>query len=340
MRYVLWLVSWSVFLSTPSLMAADSARVDFSFFWRLAPSVFKIEAYNRNGGVSVGSGVLVRQGWVVTNCHVTRQAVAIQIVKQGLRWDAHAQVSDVEHDVCLLEVPEITGTVALMNGHRPHVGERVIAVGYVGGLAPQLSGGEVQALYHYDGGQVIQSTAWFNSGASGGGLFDQDGELIGIIAFRHQGGDAYHFALPVDWIYGNLDLERARAVTPLGSGLAFWQQNGDRQPYFLKAAALEAKQDWRALRELAEKWSAAEAANSDAWLSLGLANTRLGDLNRAVTAYVKAIHSDLENSEAWFNLGLAYAALGERQRLDEVRRVLLTLDEDLAAKLNQTARDR
>ncbi|MFL6622093.1 MAG: tetratricopeptide repeat-containing serine protease family protein [Sulfurifustis sp.] len=340
MRYILRLVSWLVLLAAPGLIVADTVPpVDFSFFWRLAPSVFKIEAYSRNGGVSVGSGVLVRPGLVVTNCHVTRQAVSIQIVKQGSRWDAHAQVSDVEHDVCLLEAPEITGTVASMNGSRPHVGQRVIAVGYVGGLAPQLSGGEVQALYRYDGGQVIQSTAWFNSGASGGGLFDQDGELIGIIAFRHQGGD-YHFALPVDWIYSNLDLEQARAVTPLGQGVAFWQRNGDGQPYFLKAAALEAKHDWPALRELAEKWSAVETGNCDAWLSLGLANARLGDLDRAVSAFVEAIHSDLENSEAWFSLGLAYAALGERQRVDEVQRVLLTLNEDLAAKLNRDARIR
>lgn len=311
---------------------------DFALFWRLAPSVFKIEAHNGEGAVSVGSGVLIDENVVATNCHVTRRAGSVQVSKHGMRWEADAQASDLEHDLCLLRVPGIGGKVAHISDERPRVGQRVVAVGYVGGTAPRISGGEVRALYEYDGGRVIQSTAWFNSGASGGGLFDADGNLIGIIAFRHRGGDAYYFALPVDWIYRrSLDLKQARAVTPLGQDLAFWERAGERQPYFLQAAALEAKQDWRALRALAETWTAAETGKCEAWLALGLAHERLNAPERAIAAYARAIRTDLECTEAWFGLGHAYAALGMQQRVDEVRRVLLALNQDLAAQLSDAS---
>jgi hypothetical protein len=315
------------------------AEIDFALYWRLAPSVFKVEAHNPNGRISVGSGVLVAENLVVTNCHVTRDATHIQVVKQGERWDVRAQASDVEHDLCVLKVPNVTGRVAPVRAQPPKVGQSVIAIGYVGGQVPRLSGGEVQALYHFDGGRVIRSTAWFNSGASGGGLFDEEGNLIGIIAFRHQRGQSQFFALPVDWIYeGKLDWETAREVKPLGQGVPFWQQVGDRQPYFLKAAALEASRDWPALRELAQKWAAAESDKPDAWLALGKAYEQMGELDRAIEAYGRAIQSDLECSEAWYSIGLAYVARGAQRELQEVQRVLLTLNQDLASKLSQRAR--
>ena len=324
------------FAISPALVGAG---VDFGYFWRLSPSVFKIETHNRNGGSSIGSGVLVGDGLIVTNCHVTRNATYIQVVKQSLRWDVTAQVSDVEHDLCLLRAPNVAGTPAPISSSPPRVGQTVIAMGYVGGIAPQMSGGEVRALYRFDGSRVIQSSAWFNSGASGGGLFDQDGKLVGIIAFRHKGGAGYHFALPVDWIFRHsLDLDRASKIMPLDQGLAFWQQAGDQQPYFLKAAALEATHDWPALRELADQWTHSETDNPDGWLSLGKAYLELGEYDRAIAAYGKAIQEDLDCAEAWYSLGLAYKWRGRARQLQEVERVLVTLDEDLAAKLSTQAR--
>lgn len=339
MRPRLSLLLLLVSLSAVTASPLARAEIDFSLFWRLSPSVFKIEAYSPNGGVSVGSGVLVAEGVVVTNCHVTRHATDIQVSKQGRRWNVQAQASDLEHDLCVLKAPNVIGKIAPVSVQRPRVGQPVIAVGYVGGQVPRLSDGEVQAIYHFDGGRVIRSTAWFNSGGSGGGLFDQDGNLIGIIAFRHRGGQSHYFALPVDWIYRR-DLDRAEAedVRPLGHGTPFWQQVGDRQPYFLKAAALEAQRDWPALRELAQRWAAAENDKPDAWLALGKAYEQMGELDLAIEAYGKAVRSDLECSEAWYSIGLAYAARGLRHELQEVHRVLLTLNEELALKLSRRAR--
>src|SRR5687768_12683673 len=104
---------------------------------------------------------------IVTNCHVTRDATRIDIAKGGSRWQVQGQKSDLEHDVCVLFVPTASLPVVEISHVKPRVGQQVMALGYDGGLGPRFTGGEVKALYDFDGGMVIQSTASFRSGASG-----------------------------------------------------------------------------------------------------------------------------------------------------------------------------
>jgi S1-C subfamily serine protease len=41
---------------------------------------------------------------------------------------------------------------------------------------------------------VIQTSTAFTSGASGGGLFDEDGRLVGILTYRLRGASGYYFS--------------------------------------------------------------------------------------------------------------------------------------------------
>ncbi|PZP57532.1 MAG: serine protease [Azospira oryzae] len=317
------------------LPLAATAGFDPRLFLKLAPSVVKVEAHNVDGSVSLGSGVMVKEGVVATNCHVTRKARSIQVGQTGARWTVHFQSSDVDHDVCLLYVPHATAPVAAFRRERPRVGQPVIAVGYVGGVAPQMSMGEIKALYDYEGGTVIQSTTPFTSGASGGGLFDEEGYLVGLVTFKHRGQLAYHFSLPVDWIFRNLD-NALQEVQPLGGGRAFWERPLERQPYFLQAAALEAGHKWAELKEVAEAWSWTEAENANSWLALGKALHHLNQGERAVKAYRRAICLDLESAEAWYYLGLAHLALGERTEAEYALKVLMGLSPHLAKRLERS----
>ena len=57
------------------------------------------------------------------------------------------------------------------------------------------------ALYPYRNGRVIQTTAAFRQGASGGGLFDRHGNLVGITTFfKRNGAESSFFAIPVEWV--------------------------------------------------------------------------------------------------------------------------------------------
>lgn len=233
-------------LAVCALLACGTvqAELDRAAFIALSSKVLKIEATRQQGGYALGSGVLVAPQRLLTNCHVTRDARDIHAYQFGVRLRVAAQTSDVPRDLCLLTVPGLAGeAVAHGASGALRAGQAVAALGYTGGLGLQNSAGEVVALHPYDGAQVIQSSNWFTSGASGGGLFDDDSRLVGIMTFRLRGGTAHYYSVPVEWAADLLarDGNAARAVAPLPPAeQAFWQRPHQLQPPFLHAAPASA----------------------------------------------------------------------------------------------------
>ena len=255
------------------------AEIDRSQLIGLAGTVLKIEADRMQGGYSLGSGVAIAPEHVVTNCHVTRDAQQLYVLRGGARWPVVAQLRDVEHDLCLLLVPRLQATVAaLADVDRLEPGQAVSALGYTGGLNMQYSEGKVVALHRLDQGRVIQSTNWFNSGASGGGLFDASFRLVGILTFRLRGGDAHYFAAPAMWLSSLLDapVTKYETVSPDRSArLPYWQRAMSEQPRFLRAGSMERDYHWEALRLLADEWTHDDGADAEPWFLLGMALSHL-----------------------------------------------------------------
>ena len=90
---------------------------------------------------------------------------------------------------------------------------------------------EFEALHPFDGSVVIETTADFTQGASGGGLFDEAGRLIGLATFMPASQHGHNYAIPVDWI------PRVMSTAPHGigprTGSPFWEKGG-ALPAFLK----------------------------------------------------------------------------------------------------------
>ena len=103
----LWLL-----LACALLSPAASAALERAELMGLAASVLRIEAPRASGGYSVGSGVVVGNERVITNCHVTRDAQAITVVRGSTRWPASGQVVNAERDLCLLTVPGLVAPAA------------------------------------------------------------------------------------------------------------------------------------------------------------------------------------------------------------------------------------
>lgn len=293
--------AWPVAASVP-----DPAR-----FVALAGSVLRIEAPRERGGFAMGSGVAVGPELVITNCHVTRDARDIAVVRGGVRWSVSAQAADVERDLCLLEVPGLQAPpVPLGHSSALAVGQPVAALGYTGGVGLQNSPGEVVELHRFDGAQVIQSNNWFTSGASGGGLFDGQGELVGILTFRLRGGAAHYFAAPVEWVRRLLDerqRDQFRRVMPLDTRwVPYWQAPAAAQPRFLRAQVLQRDRRWGELALLAYDWLHSDADDAEPWHLLG---TALEQLERPAEA-----QAALECS-----LRLAPAHASVRAQLDALR---------------------
>ena len=262
LRSALNLATLTLFLLACAGSWADPGRAQLL---KLAPSVARVEANKTTGGYAFGTAVAIAPNRVVTNCHVTREAQSIYVVKGGLRWNARAQFADVDHDLCLLWVPGLDARAApLATSAGLHVGQPVTAIGYGGATGIQVSIGDVLGLHSLDGGQVIRSSAAFSGGASGGGLFDEDGRLVGILSFRLPIRGAYFFSMPVEWFSERvLDLSRYQPVAPLGEAKSFWERSQAEQPYFMRATSLEAAQNWPDLLRLTDAWVEAEPGNPD-----------------------------------------------------------------------------
>jgi serine protease Do/serine protease DegQ len=139
--------------------------------------------------IAAGSGVIVdaKNGYVITNAHVVKDAREIQVtLKNNLRLAAKLVGADPGTDIALLKIesPNLT-EVRFGDSDAMQVGDFVIAIGNPFGIGQTATSGIVSALgrsglsvegYEY----FIQTDAPINPGNSGGALVNLKGELIGI----------------------------------------------------------------------------------------------------------------------------------------------------------------
>jgi len=192
----------------------------------------------------------------------------------------------------------------------------------------------VLALHLLDMGHVVESDTAFTSGASGGGLFDVNGALVGLLTFRLSGSRGNYYSLPVEWIDGHLPSEEQwTELAPLRGGRAFWQRDAESLPYFMRVATLEAEGRWSAVLDLAERWSSASPRDAEPLLVRGKTLQKLNLPDAAVVAFSAALRLTPDDPAAWYGLAFAYAALGDEAASWRAQAKLEVLDEGLAADL-------
>ena len=261
---------------------------------KLQSSVFKVSVERGSGTLQTGSAVLVAADKLVTNCHVLIWAKKIQVLRDGERWPARLIAADQEHDLCLLSAPGVP-FASVTSGNPVRIGQAVHAAGFPGGGNFSVSCGTVRALHAHDAAKVIQTNASFNPGASGGGLFDNDGNLVGILTFRAISGGDFHFVMPVAWVDALLTrADSARSVGDLDS--AFYRRGQGKQPFFLQAANLESQQNWTGLLDVAQRWNNQQADNAESWMAIGKACVALSRKDQAITAFRQALALDAQHS--------------------------------------------
>jgi hypothetical protein len=262
--------------------AADETLIDrdaiADLFVAVAPRIVRIRAIAADGRVSWGSGVPVALDKVATNCHVTRHAHSIEVVigtrYRGTSIGVAAQASDMELDLCILRTSKALPFRPIPLGPLPRPGHGVVGLGFSGGLAVRIHPGTVVDLHPYSGDDVIQTSTAFESGASGGGLFNASHELIGIMTFRDRLGKQF-FSLPASFICRVLREQPFIPVRPQSATVAFWERDLEAQPAFLRAEVLRAMEKWDELEALARRWTAEEPRNLNAWRTLALSLTSL-----------------------------------------------------------------
>ena len=202
-----------------------------------ADSVYVVEARGAGGNARRGSAVAIGRDLLLTNCHVTRGATHILVARDGYTWPAALRTGNGELDLCILTAPVGAARAApFRDAASLAVGEQVYAAGYPLGQGISIRGGSVKALHRHENSNVIQVSAPFDFGASGGGLFDRHGNLVGVLTFKMVGGDDYYFAVPTEWIARVL-AEAARKE----EATAFWERSPAALPPFLSKISLESR---------------------------------------------------------------------------------------------------
>jgi len=316
--------------------AAVAQGLQPATFVSVSDSVVRVEGSREQGRLSLGSGITVAPSIVVTNCHVTRDAQVINISGGGRLWPATAQFADEAHDLCFLRVPGWNGRPAVLGGRESlRLGQPVAAIGFSGGTGRTLRFGQVRALHALDGARIIESDTAFTSGASGGGLFDATGALVGLLTFRLRASGGNYYSLPVRWISEGLPAdEQWTDIQPSHDTVAFWQRDAASLPYFMRAAPLYVEGRWVDLIALTEQWSAADPRDPEPLRFRGEAMQRLDRPAAAVGAFNRAIALGPDVPSAWYGLALAYAAVGDVEAAERAGLRLAALDRDLALHLH------
>lgn len=159
----------------------------------------------------LGSGFIIsRDGQIVTNHHVVEGAETVNVkLADGRSFEATVVGSDPMTDIALLKIEADVSLpfVDFGTSRTLRVGDEVVAVGNPFGLGGTVTSGIVSALSRdiHSGplDDYIQTDAAINRGNSGGPLFNNNGEVIGVnTAIISPGGGSVGigFAVPSDLV--------------------------------------------------------------------------------------------------------------------------------------------
>lgn len=168
-----------------------------------------------------GSGVLVdASGVIATNLHVVRgdSSATVTLANHDAYDDVEVVAVDARRDLVLLKVKAFkAASIILGDSDDLAVGNAVYAIGTPQGLELTMTEGIVSSLRDSgDGYGVIQTSAAISPGSSGGGLFNDRGELVGITSYRIN-GESLNFAVPVNYLRGMLGTTAKFTLTELAA---------------------------------------------------------------------------------------------------------------------------
>lgn len=165
---------------------------------------------------SAGSGfILSKDGYILTNYHVVKNAETVTVTTySGDEYSATYIGGEEDYDIAVIKVEaQDLQPVTLGDSGTLNVGDHVLAIGNpLGELTFSMSGGMVSCVdraINVDGTpfNMIQTDTSINPGNSGGPLFNQYGEVVGIVSAKYSQSsngttvEGLGFAIPMNDVF-------------------------------------------------------------------------------------------------------------------------------------------
>ncbi|MDR2655692.1 MAG: trypsin-like peptidase domain-containing protein [Oscillospiraceae bacterium] len=185
--------------ASPGIIAPGSAKSSVENVVAVAaPSVVEVSTEENTNNPffgeyiqeGAGSGVILTEdGYIVTNNHVVRSATTVKVrTFEGKEYNAKLIGVDEQTDLAVIKI-ETTGLkpVSLADSSKIQVGQLAVAIGNplgtLGGTVTEgiISAKDREILVENETMTLLQTSAAVNPGNSGGGLFDENGQLVGIV---------------------------------------------------------------------------------------------------------------------------------------------------------------
>lgn len=186
-------------------------------FMRDYPEITDYDQYKK--AEWTGTGFAISDGYIVTNYHVTKGAKTIRV--RGIDGDinksykGYAVVYDKEHDLSIIKIIDQNfdsfGTIPYGIGRTTvDVGDNIFVLGYPltssMGNEIKLTDGIISSLTGYKGNEsMFQISAPIQPGNSGGPLFNENGDVVGVVFAKHTEAENASYAIKISYLFRLLD---------------------------------------------------------------------------------------------------------------------------------------
>lgn len=347
-----WAMTLSIFvvMLLPTLTSADGVAL----YKQISKSVVVIFVPNGQG-----SGVLLSPTIVATNCHVVESHSQITVEFFGQKKSATIVGRNDAHDVCIVEIVSPFAESVPVKGARRiehiEVGESIYAIGAPIGLKYTITSGIVSQLRAREGGTVVQFDAAISSGNSGGGLFDVNGNLLGLPSFSRErspmtsGGVTQNlnfawsvdvFPAPASKLIAAMQSSAAGAKGPAprpavanaGTSAAVPVREPSTTGYFSRWRGYFERQDYQQAHATANEWIRSQSLSPEAWVARGRASEGLKP-GSGFNDFVSALRLNHSNPTATYFAAISAYSAGDLVYFERYKNSLKTLNPQLASQL-------
>lgn len=188
--------------------AANATKI----FDAASQSVVTVVVPNGRTIKTLGSGVVIESSSsasrIATNAHVVGTAEIVRIRADGKDYQGKVLAVDDELDIALILVRDarLPASKIYQGPAQPKPGTAVYAIGSPLGLDRTITSGILSATRKMGGTEWLQFSSPISPGSSGGGLFNEKAELLGITTSKMTAGEGLGFAVKIADI---LDFEQA-----------------------------------------------------------------------------------------------------------------------------------